>query len=110
VARGYRDEDDDPLANYDPVDFPAGPSRRKSSGDSGYDLDGVEVIAETDNALKIRGPGLSSDPFGVQDPNEEGWIPKSQIHGRSALQADCGVGAKGTITITKWLAEKRGLV
>lgn len=112
MARGYRDAEDEFVEDYDPDDFRAsskGPGSRWKA-DQGFDLTDVIVIAETDGALKIRGFGLSSDPFGVQDPNEEAWIPKSQIHGRSDLQADCGVGARGTITITKWLAEKRGLV
>lgn len=98
--------------DYDPFDFQLGRGRGKGRRppDPGYDLGQVEVINETDSALLVRGSGLSSDPFGIKDPNEESWFPKSQIHQRSELQADSGRGAKGLMVITKWLAEKKGLV
>lgn len=99
------------LDDYEPDDFETRRGgRKKRKADPGYELGHVEVIRETDKALLVRGEGLSSDPFGLKDPNEEGWIPKSQILGTSELQADCGVGAKGKLTISTWLAEKRGLV
>lgn len=95
--------------NYDDEFGPShgrfGKSRRPP--DKGVKIPGVEAIRETDAALLVRGPGLSSDPFGVSDPNEEGWIPKSQILKDSEVQE---VGDKGTLLISTWIAEKRGLV
>lgn len=107
------DAKDDIFDRWDRTDFavdeePRGRRGRKT--DVGYDLGQVEVIHETDAALLVRGEGLSSDPFGLKDPNEESWVPKSQLHERSELQADCGKGAKGSMTITTWFASKRGLV
>lgn len=96
--------------DFESGDEDLGGRGRRRKVDNGYDLGQVEVIRETDNALLVRGEGLSSDPFGMKDPNEESWVPKSQIHPKSELKDDCGVGAKGAMTISKWLAEKRGLV
>lgn len=94
--------------DYQP-DEEESPSRRGRGRpkDPGHDIPGVTCIRETDAAILVRGPGLSSDPFGVQDPNEEAWFPKSQLHGRTEVK---DVGDEGTLVITTWLAEKKGLL
>ena len=38
---------------------------------------------------------------------EEVWIPKSQIHEDSEVYKE---GTEGTLVITEWIAEKKGLV
>jgi len=94
--------------DYDPEDFEAGYTRgKRRPTDNGYDISNVEVVRETGAAICVRGRGLSSDPFGLSDPNEEGWIPLSQLHKRSEVR---NVGDKGLLVISTWLAEKRGLV
>lgn len=109
-------EYDDPglgLDDYNADDFiggGGGRGKRKKAPDPGYDVGDVEVIRGTDNAILVRGSGLSSDPFGVSDPNEESWVPRSQVHARSELDADADVGAKGKLVISKWLAQQRKLV
>lgn len=77
--------------------------------DDGYEIPDVEVVRVTDNALLVRGRGLSTDPFGLEDPNEEAWIPRSQVHRRSGVTADAEPGDSGDLVITTWLAERRGL-
>ena len=80
---------------------------RESRTDDGHVIGQVEVIRETGRAILVRGRGLSPDPFGLSDPNEEDWIPLSQLHVRSEVrnQGDCGL-----LVISTWLAEKKGLV
>lgn len=110
-----RDYNTDEIDDYDPDDFEIGgydPERngRKKKTDPGHDMGVVEVVRMTDAAVCVRGSGLSSDPFGMKDPNEEAWIPKSQIHGRSQVNWETGIGQSGRLVITKWLAEKKGLI
>jgi hypothetical protein len=94
--------------DYEPEDFErsSGP-RAKRKVDEGYEVPNVEVVRETGAAICVRGRGLSSDPFGLSDPNEEGWVPLSQLHKRSEVR---NAGDKGLLVISTWLAEKRGLV
>ncbi len=109
------DADDAELAmfdDYDPDDFGGHRrvSRAKKLPDNGYVMKGVEVLRSTDAALLVRGLGLSSDPFGVEDAAEEAWIPKSQILDRSSIGADAGDNERGDLTVSTWFAKKRGLV
>lgn len=96
---------------YDPGDFGRSGTHLAAQGrrpvDKGYEIPNVEVVRETGAAICVRGRGLSSDPFGLSDPNEEGWIPLSQLNKRSEVR---NVGDKGMLVISTWLAEKRGLV
>lgn len=110
MARGFRDEDvsdDDPF-NEQP-DNPAprrGGFRSRRKTDEGVDIQDVEVIAETGAAILVRGKGLSSDPFGMNDEAEEGWFPISQLHERCEVRHK---GDRGLLVISTWMAEKRGL-
>ena len=54
----------------------------------------VQAIKETDAALLCAIEG------------EEIWIPKSQINDDSEVYAE---GGEGTLVITRWFAEKKGL-
>lgn len=93
---------------YDPDDFsPGARGFRRRKVDNGHEIPNVEVIRETGAAILVRGRGLSSDPFGLSDPNEEEWIPLSQLHKRSEVR---NMRDRGTLVITTWLAEKKGLV
>lgn len=91
----------------DPADDFGGRRSRRPDNDHGHDIPNVEVIFETGRAIKVRGLGLSTDPFGLGDVTEEAWIPLSQIHSRSEVR---NVGDKGLLVITTWLAEQKGLV
>lgn len=115
MARGYRDEDpiDDPFADFDRDD--AGPQTRskrrggfrKREADEGFEIKDVEVIRATGQAILVRGKGVSSDPFGMNDRAEETWFPLSQLHERSEVRE---VGDKGLLVITRWIAEQKKLV
>lgn len=107
------DEDDTNWGFYDAEDFVAGTKgskRKPKKRDEGYDCGDVTVIRTTDAALLVRGSGLSSDPFGIQDPNEESWVPRSQVHPASTITADAQVRDEGKLFITTWFAKQRGLV
>lgn len=62
--------------------------------DESVELPGVEAIRETDLALLC-----------VIDEREV-WIPKSQITDDSTVNAK---GDVGTLVITQWLADEKGL-
>lgn len=57
-------------------------------------LEDVECIRETDAALLCVIDGA------------EHWLPRSQLHDQSEIQRE---GDSGSITITAWLAETKGL-
>lgn len=52
----------------------------------------VELVAETDRAIRVRVDG------------DEEWIPLSQVRDRDVHER----GDVGTITIPRWLAADRG--
>lgn len=58
----------------------------------------VEVLVETEKALHVF----------VVDTGDEVWIPKSQIHDDSDVYSRDT--SPGTITITRWIAEQKGIV
>ncbi len=80
---------------------------RPRKKDDGHEIKNVKVIRETTAAILVQGAGLSSDPFGTSDPKQEEWIPKSQLHDNSEVR---DVGDEGTLVISTWLAEKKGLI
>jgi hypothetical protein len=99
--------------DWDPFDGASDQPKARASGhysgkkkDEGHDVAKVEVINETGKAILVRGKGLSSDPFGVEDENEEAWIPISQLHTRSEVRH---TGDVGLLVISTWLAEQKGL-
>lgn len=59
------------------------------------EFDGVEAKRETDKALLC-----------VFEGGREEWIPKSQIDDESKVRAE---GDLGTLVVTKWIAEQKGL-
>jgi len=60
----------------------------------GIDFD-VEVVKETEKAFLLR----------VDGDEEEIWVPKSQVIEDGALLE----GETGTMTLTTWVAEQKGL-
>lgn len=72
--------------------------------DEWVEIEGCEVIAETDAALLVL-----LDPAHVRDGGEH-WVPKSQINDDSELRANHDRGERGTLIVKRWLAEARGLV
>jgi hypothetical protein len=117
MARGYRDDDapdstvdlDKVFDRYDPDDFRRTGQRGKRAPDDGVRICNVEVVRVTDDAILFRGKGLSSDPFGLDDSNDEQWIPRSQIHESSPIAADCGPNERGDLVVTTWIAKKKGI-
>jgi len=57
--------------------------------------DDVECIHETDDAILVVVEG------------DEYWIPQSQIDDDSEVWKN---GDEGTLVITEWIAEKKGLI
>lgn len=56
------------------------------------EIEDVEVLKATDKALL------------VYVDSTEIWLPRSQIHASSAVDAQ---GDKGQIVVTKWIAEQK---
>lgn len=79
--------------------------RRKP--DNGHSIPNIRAIKQTAAALLVTGEGLSTDPFGTVDAKQEEWIPLSQLHTSSEVREE---GDEGTLVISTWLAEKKGLV
>ena len=71
---------------------------------SGQDMECVEfedvpaVEAESDKAILVLLEDYSDEPM---------WIPKSQIHDNSEVYKK---GTSGTLIITKWIAEQKGVL
>jgi hypothetical protein len=61
---------------------------------SGKDLGDVEVLGKTDKAVLVELDG------------EEVWIPLSQIHDDSEIYESTGIGERGNLVISRWLAHK----
>jgi hypothetical protein len=59
------------------------------------DIEDCYVTVETDKAILVQLPNL-----------DEEWIPKSQIDEDSEVKAE---GDEGTITVTRWIAEQKGI-
>lgn len=64
-------------------------------GDETVDLEDVEVLQESDKALRVRVEG------------EVVWIPKSQIHDDSEVYSL--KSSPGAMKVTRWIAEQKGL-
>lgn len=60
-----------------------------------HSIDDVECTKETKDAILCVIDGKSI------------WIPKSQVHDDSEVYKD---GDSGTLVITQWIAEQKGLV
>lgn len=65
--------------------------------DTPYEIPDVRVIKETDKALLCNIEG------------EEIWIPKSQIMDESEV-FDEDDNSNGTLVITEWIANEKGLI
>lgn len=62
-------------------------------------LEVAKIVRETDSAFFLE--------LGGERAGEEQWLPKSQIH----ASEDYEVGDEDlTISVTEWIAEKKGLV
>lgn len=59
------------------------------------EFDDVLCIAETDEAILVEIDG------------DQHWIPQSQVNDDSEVWSK---GDEGTLIITRWIAEKKGLV
>lgn len=57
----------------------------------------VEVIAETDGALRVK-----SDELG------ERWLPRSVIDEESEIDRDSEQGDTGDLVVKEWFADKEG--
>jgi hypothetical protein len=66
-----------------------------NNGDEPVELEGVEVIHETDKAIKFTYEG------------ETKWAPKSAVHDDSEVHQKDDTG---TLIVKRWYAEKEGLV
>lgn len=65
------------------------------SKDETASFEGVNVLGETDKAIRVK---IDGKPF---------WVPKSQIHDDSEVYQS---GTTGTLIVTQWWAEQEGLV
>jgi len=63
----------------------------------------VEVRRASEKALLCS----FMDPTGERGP--EFWIPRSQISADSEVPSDATGGEIGPLTISKWIAEQKGL-
>lgn len=84
--------------------------RKARKDDDGHSIVDVTVVKVTDAGILVRGAKLSPDPFGMEDPNEEEWFPLSQLHDSSGVGSGSRPGDVGTLVISTWLAERKGLV
>ena len=66
-----------------------------STDEEPVEFENVRVTAETDLAILCEIEG------------KEVWIPSSQVHEDSEVSSQ---GDEGTLLITRWFAEKAGLV
>jgi hypothetical protein len=75
----------------------------------GYDVEGVKCIAESTNGKSLLMACTYTCPeFQMDDshPDENKcWVPKSQITENSEVDAK---GDYGTLSVTEWLAIKKG--
>lgn len=65
----------------------------------GVNLGLAQAIAETEKALRVQ----------LESEDSPRWIPKSQIHDDSEVY-DADKNATGDLVVTRWFAEKEGLV
>lgn len=65
-----------------------------------------EESVEFEGAVVVRETGAAILVSGIED-GEDVWIPKSQIHPDSEVWKD---GDEGTLIITRWIAEQKGLI
>jgi hypothetical protein len=63
-----------------------------------FEIEDAECTAETEKALHVVSPSLE---------NGKTWVPKSQISNDSEVFE---LGDKGTLVVSKWLAETSGWV
>jgi len=64
---------------------------------SGYRIENVTVIHETDKAICVSAPIFDEDT----------WIPQSCVHEDSEVWKD---GQEGDLVVKTWFAEKEGWV
>jgi hypothetical protein len=72
-------------------------TKKYPEGES-YEWGTVEVVKETEKALKVKKPG------GDDDDGE--WVPKSQIHSKSEVMGD---GDEGMLMVSQWFADQKNL-
>lgn len=65
--------------------------------DEGYDAEAT-VIHVSPRALLVEIDG------------EQFWVPHSQIHDESELSQDSSPGDSGTLVMSTWIAEQKGLL
>lgn len=65
----------------------------------GVNLGQAQAIAGTEKALHVQ----------LESEDEPRWIPRSQIHDDSEVYDDKN-NATGDLVVTRWFAEKEGLV
>lgn len=73
----------------------------------GYDIEGVECIAEAKSGKSILVVG-ECEEFENDDSHDDAnkaWIAKSQITEDSEVYR---MGTSGTLIVTEWLAKKKG--
>lgn len=63
----------------------------------GYQIEDAKIIAATESAVLVE-----ADCF-----DEPAWIPQSQVSEESEIWRN---GEEGTITISHWIATKKGLI
>jgi len=71
----------------------------------GYDIEHVQCIAESKNGKSLLMQNDDCKEFEDEDEPGKCWLPKSQITDDSEVYK---VDDEGTLTVTEWLAEKRG--
>lgn len=65
----------------------------------GVNLGQAQAIAGTEKALRVQ----------LESEDEPRWIPRSQIHDDSEVYDD-KKNATGDLVVTRWFAEKEGLI
>ncbi len=76
----------------------AAAKKKKYPEGESYEWGTVEVVKETEKALKVKKPG------GDDDDGE--WVPKSQIHSKSEVMGD---GDEGMLMVSQWFADQKNL-
>lgn len=73
----------------------------------GYDIEDVEVLAESSNGKSILA-SAECEEFEGDDSHKDAnkcWVPKKQITEDSEVYK---MGTSGTLIVTEWLAKERG--
>ena len=72
--------------------------------DDAFVIEGAKVMAKTDKAILVEAEFLE----GLDD--DVRWFPFSQIDDDSEIWGKSEKGEVGDLVITKWIAEKKGLI